>query len=73
LQFLKKKFSSFKFFFEYLVIETLDPERDPDPHPDPELEKFWIRTRIRINSMRIRNPALRLGLERKLRWQRVQP
>ncbi len=34
-----------------MVIKTLDPELDPDP----QLVKCWIR--IRIKSMRIRNPA----------------
>jgi hypothetical protein len=49
-------FSSFNFFFffKFLVIKTLDPELDPDPAP--QLEKCWIR--IRIKSMRIRNPAI---------------
>jgi hypothetical protein len=36
-------------FFSILGHQTLDP--------DPELEKCWIWIRIRIKSMRIRNPA----------------
>jgi hypothetical protein len=37
----------------FLIIKALDPELDPDP----QLRKSWIR--IRIKSMRIRNPNLR--------------
>jgi hypothetical protein len=47
-----------------LIIKTQDPEQDPNPRPGPLLEKCWIR--IRIKSMRIRNPGLEGHYQ--LRW-----
>jgi hypothetical protein len=43
-------------FLQFLVIQTMDPELDPDPllqkilyqEPDPQLEKCWIRIRIKL-------------------------
>ncbi len=51
LHFFKSK--KYKFFpnYKFFSIKTLDLELDPDS----QLEKCWIR--IRIKSMRIRNPA----------------
>jgi hypothetical protein len=66
LQFLFKKYNFFSFkYFQFFVNKTLDPELGPDLQlekmldPDPQSEKCWIRIRfrIRIKSMRIRNPA----------------
>jgi hypothetical protein len=42
LQFLIKKLKNFSalYFFQFLVIKTLDPELDPDSDPDPQLERM---------------------------------
>jgi hypothetical protein len=68
MQFLNKKIK--KSFsckickdFQFFVIKTLDPDLDPDP----QLEKKLDPVRIRIKSMRIRNPG-RKSVQKKPFW-----